>query len=122
MKRSLKDANTTFEGTIDALVRGGLARNVAVGLTHTINDDSASAGTPASEGAPAKPGTSTKSSRSYRNFIYGKQGADIKTAADCSIVRGSTLPVEANRGYDVTNSEADASLLQSDLPNGRCFP
>ncbi len=37
-------------------------------------------------------------------------------------MRGSTLPVEANRGYDVNNAQPDVMLLQKDLPNGRCFP
>lgn len=49
MKRSLKDANTTFEDAIDAVVKGGLARNVAVGLTYSVNSETATAGTPASE-------------------------------------------------------------------------
>lgn len=40
----------------------------------------------------------------------------------CTIVRGSTLKVESNRGYDVKNAELDANLLQADLPNGACFP
>lgn len=116
MKRSLKDANTAFEGSIDALVRGGLARHVAVGLVHSINESSATAG---SEGTP---GTSSSSSRSYQNYLYGKPGASVSKAEDCTIVRGSSLVVEANRGYDVSNSESDVSILQNDLPNGRCFP
>lgn len=116
MKRSLKDANTAFEGSIDALVRGGLARHVAVGLVHSINENSATAG---SEGTP---GTSSSSSRSYQNYLYGKPGANVSKAEDCTIVRGSSLVVEANRGYDVSNSESDVSILQNDLPNGRCFP
>lgn len=39
----------------------------------------------------------------------------------CTIVRGSTLNVESNRGYAVKNAEPDMRLLQADLPNGRCF-
>lgn len=38
----------------------------------------------------------------------------------CTIVRGSTLKVEANRGYNPRNSEDDVKLLQS-APNGQCF-
>ncbi len=122
MKRSLKDANTTFEDSIDSLVRGGLARNVAVGLTYTVNDESATAGTAATETAPATGGEKSSSSRTYRNFIFGKEGSQINAANECTIVRGSSLAVEANRGYDVSNAQADVALLQKDLPNGRCFP
>lgn len=39
----------------------------------------------------------------------------------CTIVRGSTLTVEANRGYNIKNAELDANLLQADLPNAACF-
>ena len=40
----------------------------------------------------------------------------------CTIVRGSTLKVEANRGYVISNAEPDAKLLQADLPRAACFP
>jgi hypothetical protein len=40
----------------------------------------------------------------------------------CTIVRGSTLKVEANRGYNIKNAQVDANFLSSDLGRGQCFP
>jgi hypothetical protein len=111
MKRTLKDANTVFESAIDQLVRNGLSRNIAIGTVHTVNANSGTT----SEGTPLV------SSTTYRNYLFGKTGESITTAEQCSIVRGSSLPVEANRGYNTFNSENDVNVLNADLPNGGCF-
>lgn len=122
MKRSLKDANRSMESAIDGIVRGGLARNVAVGLTYKVDSDNRTADEKDASGAVVTPGVLTSSHRSYRNFLYGREGSLVQKAEDCTIVRGSTLPVEANRGYNALNSQADLALLQADRPGGKCFP
>lgn len=38
----------------------------------------------------------------------------------CTIVRGSTLKVESNRGYDMKNAEIDGKLLGAE--GAMCFP
>ena len=69
-------------------------------------------------GVAAKFKTTT---RTYKNYFFGQEADAITDMKQCSIVRGSTLTVEANRGYDVKNAEPDANLLQADLPGGACF-
>ncbi|MDQ1344301.1 MAG: hypothetical protein QG650_1021 [Patescibacteria group bacterium] len=81
MKRTIKDVDTSMEAAIDSLVRGGLARNVAVGVTLTVDEEYGSGSTDGSAG------TSSKSTTVYVNHLYGRTGSDVSTAADCSIVR-----------------------------------
>lgn len=57
----------------------------------------------------------------YKNYFFGQEASSITDMKQCTIVRGSTLKVEANRGYNPKNSENDVKILQSDLPNGQCF-
>lgn len=61
--------------------------------------------------------------REFKNYFLGREAQTITKAADCTIVRGSTLVAEANKGYALgTDMAADVTLLTNDLPNGACFP
>jgi hypothetical protein len=66
--------------------------------------------------------TSTNVAMVYKNYFFGQEATAITDMKQCTIVRGSTLPVESNHGYNIKNAQGDADILQSDLPNGRCFP
>jgi len=58
---------------------------------------------------------------SYISEIFGQEASAITDMKQCTIVRGSTLKVESNRGYNMKNAETDANFLQSDLSGGACF-
>ena len=92
----LKQANDDIENKIDELVKGGLARDIAVPTTVSIG----------SSCAPTV----------YTNFLYGKQGKDISNASECSIYRGALENggqlVEANRGYAIGNVQSDLNACQ----------
>lgn len=94
----LKDANTSIEGAIDALLRDKLAEPLKIAVSYKTGG------------------------KLYRNYFFGQDASAVTDMKQCTIVRGSTVKVEANRGYNVNNSEADLKLLQSDLPEGKCFP
>ena len=51
----------------------------------------------------------------------GRKADTITEAKDCTIVRGSTLRAEMNRGYNPNNADDDTNLLNKDL-GSRCFP
>lgn len=94
-KSTLKDTNTAMEGVIDDIVKNGLSRDIPV-FSGAVN---------------------------YKNYLYGRDASTLSGATDCSIVRGSgDGMVESNRGMNIKNAQSDASLLQTDLPNGGCFP
>ena len=44
-------------------------------------------------------------SKTYKNYFFGQEASTITDAKQCTIVRGSTLKVESNRGYAVKNAE-----------------
>jgi hypothetical protein len=47
----------------------------------------------------------------YQNYYFGKNANDIQSASDCTIVRGSSIAVEANRGFNIANVEGDVATL-----------
>lgn len=94
MKQTLKDANTFFEASINQIVKNGLSMNIALGTSIDY------AGDPTYWESPK-----------YRYYLFGQKAEDITSAEQCTIVRGSSLPTEANRGYNVFNSENDAKAL-----------
>lgn len=56
--------------------------------------------------------------REYKNYLFGQEANTLTDAKQCTIVRGSTLKVEANRGYDINNAEKDVNFLNADRPGG----
>lgn len=98
MKRTLKDTNTLFENEIDQLVANGLSRNIAIPTTYTIEDHK---------------NVESNEPKVYRNYFFGQRADEITNANQCSIVRGTDLPVEANRGYNVQNLQKDIDALQN---------
>jgi hypothetical protein len=116
MKRVLRDGNTTVEGLINELVKNGLARDVLVPKTASIVDLSKS--TTNLDGTK-KPGPTDTDPPLYTNYYYGQNANEIKEAKDCTIVRGSSLKVEANRGFDISTVESDVSTLGANAP--LCF-
>ena len=40
-----------------------------------------------------------------RSYFFGKEASTVTDADQCTIVRGSTLKVESNRGYNIKNVE-----------------
>jgi hypothetical protein len=105
MKRVLKDSNTVLENSIDQLVKTGLSRDIA--LATDVRAGQTSTGTNVLPPV-------------YQNYLFGKQASSITSAKECSIVRGSTLPVEANRGYNILNVEPDIQKLSQ--YTALCFP
>lgn len=98
MKLALKDANTLFEKQIDELVSNGLARGIGLATTYTITGRSI---------------TNSNSPSVYHNYYFGQRADGISSANQCSIVRGSSLAAEANRGYNVQNVQADLDALKN---------
>lgn len=123
-REGLYGTNTFMEDSIDAIVQGGLARNLPVltDYTYEINASSASNGTSAD-------GTATSSKKNsenifhYKNYLFGRQGETITKANQCTIARGSTLLVEANQGFTVDKNliQTQVETLTNDLPRGGCF-
>ncbi len=104
MKKSIKDTNSIFESEITQIVQNGLSRDIAVPTTYTK--------TGGLVGPDGMPLFSTEP-KSYSNYLFGRRADSLETAGDCSIVRGSTLPVEANRGYNVQNVQKDLDALSN---------
>jgi len=100
--KTKKEVNTFLESQIDTLVSGGLSRNVA--LLESYNAPAAVAAVVGSE-------SETIVDNTYTNYFFGKMGSSITKAEQCSIVRGSTLAVESNRGYNVNNVQPDIDTL-----------
>lgn len=59
--------------------------------------------------------------REYKNYFFGQEASTITDTKQCTIVRGSTLKVESNRGYNINNAEKDINFLNADQPGGGCF-
>ncbi|MDP2089997.1 MAG: FG-GAP-like repeat-containing protein [Candidatus Gracilibacteria bacterium] len=99
-----KDINTELEKQIDELVKTGLSRYIAL---PTSVSDSNGCGT------------------TFQNYLFGKKASDIKSAAECSIYRGSNLSggtlVEANRGYNINYSNTDKDTLYNEPDRNYCF-
>lgn len=109
VERALKDANTAVENAIDSLVKTGLSQDIALPVAIKVKNYDTAGKEDYSEIAPV-----------YQNYLYGKTASGITNAKECSIVRGSSLPVEANRGYNILNIEKDLSML-TPYPTV-CFP
>ncbi|MDD2745687.1 MAG: VCBS repeat-containing protein, partial [Candidatus Gracilibacteria bacterium] len=132
MKRVIKDTNTVLEDSIDQLVKNGLSRDIAiptsVKVTKTDNryTSTSQAEDPLNPFAPRANGRSKTNTATdndppiYYNYYFGKAASTITSARECSIVRGSTLPVEANRGYNILNVEPDLKKLTP--YTAECFP
>lgn len=112
MKRVIKDSNSAIESSIDRLVQNGLASHLAIPVDIKITKVGSGSSSSSSSSNPTPP--------IYQNYYFGKQAASITSAKDCSIVRGSTLPVEANRGYNIMNAEPDVKKLTQ--YTSLCFP
>lgn len=117
MRTTLKDANTSLEGAIDTLLRESLAEPLKILSSYTVTSR-----TRASAGTIAVPKPFSTSTKIYKNYFFGQEANLVTDMKQCSIVRGSSLVAESNRGYNIKNAELDAALLQSDLSMGRCFP
>jgi hypothetical protein len=63
-------------------------------------------------GSTSSQGT-TPEPPSYQNYLFGRGAKDITRASECSIVRGSTLRVEANRGYNPLGVQPDVEQLSA---------
>ena len=107
MKRYLKDANTAIEDAIDSLVKNGLARDVLIPTK--LETTTAGEGNDAN-GQPIDPPDNPRAPV-YKNYYYGLDASNVQSAKDCTIVRGSSLMVEANRGYNTMNVQSDVDLL-----------
>lgn len=116
MRTTLKDANTFVEDAIDTLLRNKLAEPLKIATSYNIST------TTSTEGSGTIQATSSNVATLYKNYFFGQDASSITDMKQCTIVRGSTLKVEANHGYNIKNAESDANILSSDLPNGRCFP
>lgn len=66
--------------------------------------------------------TSDTKTRVYKNYFFGQEATAVSAMKQCTIVRGSDLVVESNRGYAIKNTQGDVNFLQSDLGGGACFP
>ncbi len=119
MKRVLKDGNTVVENMIDGLVKNGLSRDIALPVSmkmETTKTTTVVSGTGDSATSAKSNSTSTAI---YNNYYFGKKASDVSSARECSIVRGSSLVVEANRGFNIKNIQNDVKLLSQ---NGAlCF-
>jgi hypothetical protein len=63
----------------------------------------------------------------YDNYIYGAKANTIKTAADCSLIRGSTFgwlntTVETNHWYNMLAGENDGKIIARDTDAGISCP
>nr|MDD3720153.1 VCBS repeat-containing protein [Candidatus Gracilibacteria bacterium] len=90
----IKNANDDLENTIDNVVKNGLSRKIPIFESYK---------------------TTNMCGRTYTNYFYGKKASTLTGATDCSIYRGSltnsgTL-VEANRGYNINNIQADSTVI-----------
>jgi hypothetical protein len=110
MKRVIKDSNTAIENSIDSLVQNGLASNIAIPVDFKLSGS----------GFLGSNTISTETPSTYQNYYFGKQASSITKAQECSIVRGSSLPVEANRGYNIMNTDSDIKNLTQNA--ALCFP
>lgn len=110
MKRVIKDSNSAVENSIDSLVQNGLASNIAIPVDIKLS----------MLGSAGASSITTQTPSVYQNYYFGKQASSISKAQECSIVRGSTLPVEANRGYNIMNADPDVKKLTQYTT--LCFP
>ncbi len=94
MGRTLKDGNAAFESMLDSLVKNGLSRDIAVGTVLNVSDTEI---IPADPNVPDSSSSRDTTEYSFSNYYYGRKAETLSKAEQCSIVRGSTLPVEANR-------------------------
>ncbi len=98
----LKDASDALEEEITQIVKNGLSRNIPIRLEKTQQ----------------QLWQAKCISRSH-TFYYGKIAHELESAADCSIYRGSgNHLVEANRAYNVQNTEADLELCRDTFVSG----
>lgn len=117
MRTTLKDANTSIEDAIDSLIQTNLAEPLKIATSYKIvSRTRTGASGDGASGQKVKSNT-----RVYKNYLFGQEASAITDMKQCTIVRGSTLKVESNRGYNMKNAETDANFLQSDLSGGACF-
>ncbi len=109
MKRVLKDSNTVVENMIDGLVKNGLSRDLAIPVSMSGS----------TIGSSTTSGGQAPSAVLYQNYYFGKKASEITSARECSIVRGSSLAVEANRGFNIQNIQGDVQLLSQNAVT--CF-
>lgn len=102
------------------MVATGLARNIPVATNHVITTTTYRSDGASEGGFGGGSLTPSKSTTTYANYFFGRKAETINRANQCTIVRGSTLTVEANRGYNIQQIEADSALLSSGGVG--CFP
>ncbi len=99
-----KDINTEIEKQIDDLVKNWLSRDIALPTRMT---DANGCGT------------------IYQNYLFWKKAEDIKSTAECSIYRWSSLSgwtlVEANRWFNINYSNTDKDTLYNEPDRNYCF-
>lgn len=59
----------------------------------------------------------------YDNYFYGTKASSIKSASECSLIRGSAFgglnsTVETNHGYDIPGAQDDTKKIAEDTDAG----
>jgi len=106
---------------MDLLIRTTLAEPLKIVTSYKVSTTSYTKST-ATTNPPASGLSATVGTRVYKNYLFGQDASVINDAKQCTIVRGSTLTVESNHGYDIQTAQSDVNILQADLPSGQCFP
>ena len=123
----IKNVNTALEDDITNLVTGGLSRDIVIPVSQEVvwRPNSYATAQPYYVTSPWEDGWSVLGTRpkstqviecssSSMHYYYGTLAWDINDASQCSIYRWSNIwtwtLVEANRGYNINNTEADSNL------------
>ncbi len=99
MKFTLKDGNSFFEKTIGDFVKNSFAQPLPIATSVDFEE--------------SKYDKVGKMASHYESYLFWRNAGSISQADQCSIVRWSTLAVEANRGYNVSHAQEDVSVLMN---------
>lgn len=115
----IKEGNDALEKLIDTYVEGNLSLDIPILVSRPFQ----------------KTITETDGRRRvtrtynfvYDNYFYGTKANAIKSASDCSLIRGSTFgwvntTVQMNHGYNMLASESDSKIIARDTDAGIACP
>ncbi len=109
-KRSILSANNSLEDAIGDAVKNQLSAPVRV--LQSVTDDYRTYDNGYLVDHKVLP---------YINHYYGLSADTLTGALQCTIARGSSRLVEANRAYNIHHAGSDTQTLQNSLGAGQCF-